>query len=67
VALQLDAQYPEAARERGQQTREAALDRPERPVKQPKRRARAVTLVVQLERADVDVARGLRPPHAWLR
>jgi hypothetical protein len=44
----------------------AALDRAEGAVEKDERRAFAVALVVKLERADVDVARGPRD-HARVR
>jgi hypothetical protein len=66
VALELDRHDLEVAGERGQQLGEAALDRAEGAVEQDERRAFAVALVVKLDRADVDVARGRRP-HACVR
>jgi hypothetical protein len=66
VALQLDGHHPEVAGKGGQQSGEAALDRAERAVEQHQRRAVTMTLVVEIERTDVDVARGRRP-HTRVR
>ena len=60
VALQLDGDHLELARERRQQSGEAALDRPEGTMEQHKWRAVAVALVVQLKLTQIDIARAIR-------
>src|SRR5215472_15687005 len=66
VALQFDRYHLEVAGERGEQAGEAALDRPERAVKQDERMTIAVALAVQLQRARVDIA-AKAGHHAWAR
>jgi hypothetical protein len=74
VALKFDRYDLEPAGKSWQESGEAALDRAECAMEQHERRAVAVALVVQLERAHGDVARGLRwwrdrvsQRHAWVR
>jgi hypothetical protein len=67
MALQLGGDHPEVASEQRQELLEAALDRAERAMEQHERRAIAVPLVVELEPADVDVARGLGRNQARVR
>jgi hypothetical protein len=65
--LQLHGDHLEVAGEEGQQPGEAALDRAHRAMEQRERSAVAMALVVDIERADGDVARGVGPAHAWVR
>jgi hypothetical protein len=67
VALQLDGDHLEVIGEGGQQAGEAALDRPHGAVEQDERVPLAMAFVVQVELADVDVARRVQRRHDWLR